>query len=325
VIYIDYQKEKFVIDNTSAVLPVDDPSKLQLKNAAVFLDTSAVSTEDDESCQFYVVRNTDDGKLYFFDSDTRVARGKSLLYALGARENVVVGIYFSKRLLLFAIKDGKLQRPRFTSDDIEEPEYEISYTLKRWGLPENAPVEVYGHNIELSRLFDNIAQSPAYLNRSVVYRAKKTREILLSASLIIMSLGVYWHAHLYDVSIKKNASVLETKTKAIKTELQAEAVKRLPLYLSSSSVPIDAIFRSLSFLESCNYTAINIMVDGTGNINAKVTVINPDDAYKIKAFAKNSLINVTGGVIEVQFTKQAQVLEDAEISGSRNYIGYFSF
>ncbi len=319
MIYIDYQKEKLVIDSTGAAAIVSDPSKLRLKNAAAFLDTSTVATEDDESYQFYAVQKTDAGKLYFLDSDAMASGCKSLLHALRVRENAVTGIYFSKRLLLFTIKDGKLQRPRWTSDDISDPDHEISYTLKRWGLPENAPTEVYGYNIEISRLFSNIAKTSPYLNRSTINKTKKIKEISLSAALIVISLVAYLYIHLSDASIRKDISDLRVKTNAIKTELQYEAVKRLPLYLSYSSMPIDAVFYRLSFLERLNYTAINIEVDKTGNINTKVTVINPVDAHKIKSFAENSTINITGGVIEIQFTK------DAKISGYRNYSGYFNF
>jgi hypothetical protein len=305
-------------------MPVNDPSKLRLKNAAVFMDTSSVSTKDDESYQLYTACNTDDGKLYFLDKD--IASGcKSLLHALNVRENAVVGIYFSKRLLLFAIKDGKMQKPRFTSDDVSDPEYEISYTIKRWDLPENVTLEVYGHNIELGKLFDNIARTPVYLNRSAVYRARRAKEILLAASLVVMSLGVYLYMHLSNASIKKGISDLNRESEAISSKLQAEAVQRLPLYLSSSSIPIDAVFRSLSFLENCNYTAINITVDEAGNINTKVTAANPSDAHKIKSYVENPIINVTGGVIEIQFTKQSRISEYPEIPDGRNYLSYFNF
>lgn len=325
MIYIDYQKEKIIIDNTGTVKAVGKPSKLSLKGTAVFFDSSSISEKDDESCKFYNVRDTEDGKLYFLNKDDRASGCKSLLYALGVRAGVITGIYFSDRLLLFAIKGGELQK-RFTSDDVNDPAGEISYTIKRWGLPEDTVVEVYGHNIELGRLFDNINRCPLYLNRSSIYKAQKIKEIMSAVGLIIMALCVYWYIHLTVVSTKKSTADIKKKTKAMDSEIKAEAVKRLPLYLSSTSVPFDAVLRSLSFLENCNYTNLTVTVDEHGGISAKATVINPDDAYKIKTLAKHSTINAaTGGVIEVNISEQIQIPQITQIPGGGNYTDYFNF
>lgn len=322
MIFIDYQKEKIVIDSAGNATTVDDASKLQLKNAAIFLDTSTLKTKDDREYQFYITSNTDDGQLYYLDSDKRADHCKSLLHVLSVRENAIVGIYFSNRLLLFAVKNGELLKPRFTSDDIDDPAYEISFTSKRWGLPEDVLVEVYGHNIPFSKLFENIEKSPVYFNRLVVDRAKRIKEIVLSASIIVIALCTYWYLHVSVVSTKKNTSTLRKKIKEIEMQLQGESVKRLPLYLSSSSVPIDAVFRKLSFLEKCNYSSINITVDNAGNINTKISVTNADDAYRIKTLAKNANVKLTGGIIEVEITDQSKPAEDSD---SRNYAGYFDF
>ena len=150
LIYIKFDTEEFCIDRNGQIRDAENLTD----GCAIFTKTSAIEESKKEGYHYYNKK----GNLYFLEAvlPARLRKGKhklkSLYLALGLRENSAVGIYFEKRLLAFSYIDGQLKQI-FTSDNINDFSA-AEDRIRDWGLPENAPIEIYGANKPLSELFD---------------------------------------------------------------------------------------------------------------------------------------------------------------------------
>lgn len=274
---------------------------------AILTEQSAIKNSKDSSYRFYVKSNN----LYYIEIERLNENTKSLLNVLNVREGVVSGIYFANRVLLFTYIHGLL-KCRFSSDDIQSPS-DIVYPTKEWGLPHNAPIEVYGATIAFEKLYSRVINTPKI--RDSEHERKKFLRIqyIVGSLLVLISFGLVGAVELVHRNITEDIKKTKNKYIGVQNDIRTEAFKRLPLHLEFTNIPIDQVFKTLSFLENARYSIINVTTEGR-NINVRVTVQSPEDAYRIlrlvdinrSQYDSSGQLNVSQGgeAIEITFDKR---------------------
>lgn len=305
MIYINFKRERFYIDKSGNVLnSMDIPEDYPI---AILTEQSAIKNSKDSSYRFYVKSNN----LYYLETEKLNENTKSLLNVLNVREGVITGIYFASRVLLFTYIHGLLKH-RFSSDDIQSSS-DIIYPTKEWGLPHNAPIEVYGATIPLEKLYSRIVNTPKI--KDLEHERKKFLRIqyITGALLVLISIGLIGVVELMHRNITEDIKKTKNKHTEIQNDIKTEAFKRLPLRLDFTNIPIDEVFKTLSFLENARYSVINVTAEGE-SINVQVTVQSPVDAYKVlrlidinkSQYDSSGQINTMQGgeIIEITFDKR---------------------
>lgn len=312
IIYIDYQKERFFIRRDGST---EDPSPEllssgQAEGVAVLTDSSQFGKKREEGYKYYAK-----GAKYHFHEKpleiTSLHKPKSLFQALKLRDNTIVGLLFSNRLLFFAYHRGEVVW-RFTDVDSTESS-EIEGRINELNLPGHYRREIYGFNIPFERLFEAVQSTPVYRDLEQEARRSRRLQIALSIGAVALSLLVWGFLFLKESRSKAKVEELARERSSIMQEIKRELQLRLPLYLDHLNVPFDAVLKELSFLEGRKFALLNVTVEKDG-ITGRVTLSDPEEAFHIKE-ASRATVSLKGGNIEVNFTRT--VKKTAALPGSR--------
>ena len=280
MIYINYKRERLWIapdGKTYPELSITGPN-------AVLTDVSTFKKINDENYRYYSKTH----KGYFLENEIVNDDSRSLLEVLGLQEGIIVGLYFSNRILIFTLVNGEI-KSRFSPENIFSPE-EIVYPYEEWGIPENTPVKIYGINLPFEELFTKIEQTKPLKDREEIRKKYKFIQNAVSIALIVFTLlgwaGVEALFSYKDSQYKKAT----TKINNAKQELAKEVQARLPIYLECMNVPLDKVFQEISFMENFSYSSTNISVDNE-QIRVKADVNGVEAAYMLKEEAIKRGVN----------------------------------
>ncbi|MBZ0156937.1 MAG: hypothetical protein K8I29_12105 [Alphaproteobacteria bacterium] len=319
IIYIDYQKERFFIRRNGST---EDPSPEllssgQVESVAVLTDSSLFSKKREEGYRYYAKG----AKYHFHEKPLDVPslnKPRSLFQSLKLRENTIVGLLFSNRLLFFAYHRGEVVW-RFTDVDSTE-ESEIEGRINELNLPGHYKREIYGYTLPFERLSEAIQATPVYRDLEQEARRSRRLQIALSIGAVALSLLVWGFLFLKESRAKTKVEELAREKSNIMREIKRELQLRLPLYLDHLNVPFDAVLKELAFLEGRRFALINVTVE-KDEIAGRVTLSDPKEAFKIKE-ASRATLSLKGGNIEVNFTRPLK--KAAALPGSRSVRGLFT-
>ena len=299
MIYLNYKKEKFWID-------IDGKTYSALSDAenaphAVITDSSTFKKNDDESYRYY--SKTKNG--YFLENEIVNKNSRSLLECLGLAEGKIVGVYFSNRVLMFALVNNTI-KSRFSPENIFSPD-DIVYPFLDWGLPENAPVEIYGVHKSLDELLIKIKSTQPLKDREAKRQKLNLIQKTLGIVLIVLTLASYAGTNWFFSYQTKQKSRLQNLTTGLQSELSDELKKRLPQVLECINLPLDEVLYQIKFLEPFQFTSINL--DAQKNtLTVKTNIHDPKVAYQIKQEAQKHNIQCEvklsqgGGDVELIFS-----------------------
>ncbi|MCL4492047.1 MAG: hypothetical protein M1510_09120 [Nitrospirae bacterium] len=319
MIYIEFQRERLFIDLHGNV--IERAELTDSMPVAVLTDASAIKDVKDTKSHRYYIKHND---LFYLDTKMLNKNTKSLLQVLNAREGAIVGLYFARRLLIFTYIHG-LVKWRFSSDDIENAS-DIIYPIREWGLPQNVQIEVYGANIPFEKLHEHIVKAAPFRDSEREHQRYVRLQYAASVAIVVFSMAVFGGVRIYESHINDELKRTKAEISRVKREIRAEAFRRLPLYLESINIPLDDVFRSLSFLEGVNYSGINIVAEKD---RASVTVAaqSSSDAYRItraaernrKASESKARISIKAGGGNIEITLDRTIEKDSRISDHVDY------
>lgn len=319
MIYLNYQREEIFIDESGRVLHSKPSAAASL---ATMTDTSTIGSEKDGGFRFYSKLDMKGQKVFYLERQMYHGKDKSLLQALRVRPGAICGIYFSNRLLLFTFRAGKLEY-RFTSDlDVDIEKFEFPFV--EWGLNDDAALEVYGHTLPMSALAERIRKISPYLDSSHEDKRLKAVQVGVSALVVVFAFAAWGGMILWKDSLEGQQKKVKADIARCKDEMKKEARKRLPLYLDAQNIPLDAVVKSLSFLEDKKFNDVKFSVNKKDSFDAKVIVVDPQEAYRIRQEVRNAQINVKGGGIEISFSREIPQ-DNTGLSDRSRYTGLFNF
>ncbi|MFO0753563.1 MAG: hypothetical protein U0411_09605 [Thermodesulfovibrionales bacterium] len=319
IVYLNYQKERFFIRRDGSI---EDPSAGlpaagQAEGVAVLTDSSLFGGKRVEGYQYYAK-----GPRYHFHEKPldipSLQKPRSLLQALKLRDNTIVGLLFSNRLLFFACHRGEVVW-RFTDVDTTERD-EIEGRINELNLPEHFKREIYGYDLPFAQLYEAIQSAPAYRDLEQEARRSRRLQISLSICVVALSLLVWGFLFIKENRVKTEAEKLADERRSLVREIRNELQLRLPVYLDDINVPFDGVLRELSFLEGRKFSLISVTADDD-DITGRVTLSDPEEAFHIKE-ASRATVSLKGGNIEVNFARAAE--KAAALPGGRSVRGLFS-
>ena len=248
---------------------------------AVLTDYSTFKNEDNDNYRYYI--KTSNG--YFLENKIVNNFSKSLFDVLGLKEGHIVGIYFSTRVLMFALVNGTI-KSRFSPEGINSPD-EIVYPLEEWGLSQNTPITIYGIHAPIESLINKIKISPSFKDRELIIKKFKIIQNVIAVFIILLSFMIYLSVYMSNLTKEKEVEIHKKTINALKQELAKNFRERLPFYLECKNVPIDQIFKEISFLEKYKLSSVEISANSQ-NIKVKIQPFSVNDAYEIRQKAEQN-------------------------------------